>query len=99
MFGLGVPIEALQLRLALRTTFRISLRGFALQPGRFGRRDAGTIFADRVHGDALKLRLRHAAENLVKIAIKTSPGRFILLGRHNTHTGLVSGAPPPTLIP
>lgn len=100
MLGLRMFMDSLELRSAFGTTIWIGLRGYPFQSGGFGERDASTVFANGVDGQALKLRLRHFPENVPKIAIEPGAGRIIIIVRyHNSHTDLVRGAPPPTTIP
>ncbi|MDA9537425.1 hypothetical protein ACM41_14835 [Bradyrhizobium sp. CCBAU 21362] len=100
MLSLRMFMDSLELRPAFWTAVCVSLCAYPLQSGRLGERDARTVFANGVDGQALKLRLCHSPEDVFKIAIEPGAGRFIIIVRcHNSHTDLVRGAPPPTIIP
>ncbi len=100
MLSLRMFMASLELRASFGTTACVSLCCYPLQSGGLGERDAGTVFAHGVDGQALKLRLCHSPEYLLKIVLEPNAGRFIIIVRcHNSHTDLVRGAPPPTIIP
>ena len=100
MLGFRMFMDSLELRPAFGASVCVSLYGYPLQSGRLGERDASTVFANGVDGQALKLRLCDSPENVLKIAVQPAAGRFIIVVRcHNSHTDLVRGAPPPTIIP
>ncbi|MDA9448355.1 hypothetical protein XI01_16830 [Bradyrhizobium sp. CCBAU 21360] len=100
MLGLRMFMDSLELRPAFGTRVCVSLCGYPLQSGRLGERDASSVFAHGADRQALKLRLCHSSENVLKIAVEPGAGRFIVIVRcHNSHTNLVRGAPPPTIIP
>ncbi|MFK4485055.1 hypothetical protein ABIA45_000133 [Bradyrhizobium sp. USDA 336] len=100
MLGLRMFMNPLELCPAFGTTVCVSLCGYPLQLGRLGERYASTVFANGINGQALKLRLCHSSEDMLKIAVEPGAGRFIIIVRcHNSHTDLVRGAPPPTIIP
>ena len=100
MRGLRMFMDSLELSPACGTRVCVSLCGYPLQSGRLGERDASTVFANGVDGQALKLRLCHFPEDVLEIGVEPGAGRFIIIVRcHNSHTDLVRGAPPPTIIP
>lgn len=100
MFRFRVLINSLELSPSLRTAVCVAFRRQSIQSSNFSECDTRAIFADRVDGQALKLGLRHASKDLLEIAIELGCGRLIIIVVcHNSHTGLVRGAPPPTIIP
>ncbi|MET4213863.1 hypothetical protein ABIB95_008716 [Bradyrhizobium sp. LA2.1] len=100
VFRFRVLVDALKLGPAFRTTILVGLCGEPLQSRCLGERDARPILANGVDGQTLKLRLCQSAKDFLKIAVEPRAGRYIIIIRcHNSHTRLVRGAPPPTIIP
>jgi len=92
MRGLRMFMDSLELSPACGTRVCVSLCGYPLQSGRLSERDASTVFANGVDGQALKLRLCHFPEDVLEIAVEPGAGRFIIIVRcHNSHTDLVRG--------
>ncbi len=99
MIGLRALVGPLELYKAFGTLVGIGLCCRQVQLSRLGERDASTILAKGLDGQALELRLCHSLEDMVEIAIEPVAGQSIIFVRcHDSHTGLVRGAPPPTII-